>query len=313
MSKPYIELANNNTGREEWLANRRKGIGGSDAAAILGLNPYKTPYVVWADKTGRLPEAEDNEAMRQGRDFEEYVAMRFTEKTGKKVRRQNHILQSLLYPFALANIDRDVIGENAGLECKTTSVLNLKRFKNGEYPEEYYCQCVHYMAVTGADIWYLAVLVLNQDFFVYPIKRDQEEIDALMRSEADFWEYVKADTPPPVDGFIATGKAINSVFPDAEGECELTASTTIQNYLALKETRNQLNFEIRKLEQQIKIELGECEVGHCGRYDVKWKKHKRTFVSMELLRKTYPKINLGKIMKAANYRRFSIIDQEENQ
>lgn len=84
--------------REEWLAERRKGIGGSDAAAIIGMNHYVTPYMLWADKTGQLPEQEDNEAMRQGRDLEQYVADRFIEATGKRVRRHTAIIRNPAYP-----------------------------------------------------------------------------------------------------------------------------------------------------------------------------------------------------------------------
>ena len=172
--------------REKWLQERKKGIGGSDAAALLGLNPYVSPYALWAEKTNRLPEKDDNEAMRQGRDLEQYVADRFMEATGKKVRRKKTMLRNLAYPFAHANIDRWVVGENAGLECKTTSIINLKKFKNGEYPAAYYCQCMHYMAVTGADRWYLAVLILNQGFHHFVIERDEEEIAALMQAEQEF-------------------------------------------------------------------------------------------------------------------------------
>ena len=71
---------------DEWLALRRTGIGGSDAGAIMGVSPYKGAYSVWADKIGKLPPIEDNEAMRQGRDLEDYVARRFAEKTGLRVR-----------------------------------------------------------------------------------------------------------------------------------------------------------------------------------------------------------------------------------
>ena len=79
--------------REEWLERRRHTIGGSDAAGIVGLSRYATPYTVFLDKTGRLPDKPDNEAMRQGRDLEDYVAKRWEEATGKKVRR----LQAMLY------------------------------------------------------------------------------------------------------------------------------------------------------------------------------------------------------------------------
>lgn len=94
---------------EEWLEERRKSIGGSDAAALVGMNPYVTPYMLWADKTGRLPPKEDNEAMRQGRDLEAYVAQRFCESSGKKVHVHSQMLRNPEYPFAHANIDLSLI------------------------------------------------------------------------------------------------------------------------------------------------------------------------------------------------------------
>ena len=98
--------------------------------------------------------------MRQGRDLEQYVADRFTEVIGKRVHQHTAMFHNPDYPFAHANIDRAV--ERAGLEYKTTSVMNLKKFRSGEYPENYYVQCVHYLAVTRWDRLYLAVLILNQ-------------------------------------------------------------------------------------------------------------------------------------------------------
>lgn len=108
----------------KWLELREKGIGGSDSVAIVGLNAYITLYKLWDDKTGRLPEVEDNEAMQQGRDFEDYVAKRFEEVTRKKVRRQNNMIVHNKHDFIFANIDRQV-----RIECKTTSVMNLKNLK----------------------------------------------------------------------------------------------------------------------------------------------------------------------------------------
>lgn len=200
MIKNIIRVPTAKMERSEWLERRKGSIGGSDASAIIGLNAYSSPFSVWADKTGRLPDKPDNEAMRQGRDLEDYVAQRWCEVTGKRVRRERSMLYHPQYPFAHADIDRWVIGENAGLECKTTSIMNLKKFKNGEFPPTYYVQCVHYMAVTGADRWYLGVLVLNQGFYEFVIERDEDEIATLMEQEAAFWELVKAETPPGADG-----------------------------------------------------------------------------------------------------------------
>ena len=191
MNQHLVRLSTRSMSRADWLAQRRKSIGGSDAAGIVGLSQYATPYTVWADKTGRFADQEDNEAMRQGRDLEGYVAERWMEATGKTVRRSNAILYNSLYPFAHADIDRTVVGENAGLECKTTSTLNLRQFKGIEFPEKYYAQCVHYLAVTGATRWYLAVLVYGRGFFTFTLERDQTEIDALMAAEQDFWKLVE--------------------------------------------------------------------------------------------------------------------------
>lgn len=296
--------------RKVWLDNRRKSIGGSDASAVIGLNKYVTPFSLWADKTGRLPEQEDNEAMRQGRDLEEYVARRFCEETGKKVRRHNDIIRNTDYPFAHATIDRKVIGENAGLECKTTTVLNLKKFKSGEYPDNYYVQCVHYMAVTGADRWYLAVLVLGKDFFVYTIERDEDEIKALMTVEADFWDrYVAPDIPPPADGLTPTSTAINKCF-SKDIVCEVVNLDNLNNtFKKLEEINKQISLlsTIRnECIQTIKIEMSDCETGQCGNYIANWKGQTRFVISKSLLQQHYPDVDIAKVIKIAKFRRFTI-------
>lgn len=264
---------------EQWLETRKQGIGGSDAAGIIGLNAYSTPYSIWADKTGRMPPKEDNEAMRIGRDLEDYVAKRWEEKTGKKVRKRNFMFRNTEYPFALANIDRDVVGENAGLECKTTSIMNLKKFKNGEYPENYYVQSMHYLAVTGADRWYLAVLVLGQGFYDFIIERDEEEIKALMEAEAEFWTHVENDTPPAFTGLDPDSEALKVVY--REGNANVDAvnlfgrENDIENLLALKAQKRELEKSIKYYEQVLQGDLQHNEYGMCGQYVVTWKTQSR--------------------------------------
>lgn len=139
-----------NLSRDEWLKYRKQGIGGSDAGAICGLNPYTTAMHVYYDKTSETVSDTDSEAMRQGRDLEDYVARRFMEASGKKVRRANAIFCHEDHPFMLANVDRMVSGENAGLECKTASPYMAAKWKDGSIPMHYQIQCYHYMAVCGA-------------------------------------------------------------------------------------------------------------------------------------------------------------------
>ena len=150
--------------RTEWLHLRKTGLGGSDAGAVCGLNPYSSPLQVFYDKTSEEVQDKDSESMRQGRDLEEYVARRFMEETGKKVRRSNFMYRSEEHPFMLADVDRLVVGEDAGLECKTANAYNADKWKDGKIPAHYMIQCYHYMAVTGMKNWYIAVVILGQEF-----------------------------------------------------------------------------------------------------------------------------------------------------
>lgn len=292
--------------RPVWLAERRKGIGGSDAAAIVGLSHWATPYTVYMDKLGLLPDTEDNEAMRQGRDLEEYVAARFTEQTGRKVQRCNFMIRNPLYPFALADIDRRVVGENAGLECKTTSTLDLKQFHGVEFPERYYAQCVHYMAVTGADRWYLAVLVLGKGFYVYVLDRDEAEITALMTAEGDFWKLVENRTPPDVSGAEADTKAVGTVWAESVGgEVELFGMDELFRQLETAEETLSIAQKAKdEVLNQIKERMKTAERGTCGRYSCTWKTQERRSLDQKALRAAYPEIPFDDYMNVTKSRPF---------
>lgn len=312
MNQHLVRLSTRSMSRADWLAQRRKSIGGSDAAGIVGLSQYATPYTVWADKTGRFVDQEDNEAMRQGRDLEEYVAARWMEATGKTVRRSNAILYNSLYPFAHADIDRTVVGENAGLECKTTSTLNLRQFKGVEFPEKYYAQCVHYLAVTGATRWYLAVLVYGRGFFTFTLERDQTEIDALMGAERDFWKLVEQDTPPALDGLEPTGNALQSIYPKSRdsGIQLYGREHLLTKYLALQDQKKDILEQIRRIENTIKADMGEVERGNCGIYSVSWKSQtRRTFQTQEFA-KAHPEIDLEPFYKQSTARPFKVTVSE---
>ena len=280
--------------REKWLELRRQGLGGSDAAAIIGLDRYRSAFDVYAEKIGLKPEQPDNEAMRQGRDLEQYVAERFMEATGKKVRRRNAMLQHPEYPFMIADIDRWVVSENAGLECKTTSVLNRAKFSQGEFPPNYYVQCMHYMAVTGAERWYLAVLVLNNAFHVFTIERDENEIQALIQAEKQFWEeHVLKQIPPVPDGSESTAEIIKAMFPEArntEAAALFGYESKIQQYLAFDEQIKDLTKQQEALKQELQLALQDAETGHAQGYIVEWKMQTKQNLDTTRLRKERPEI-----------------------
>lgn len=296
--------------REEWLKARRNGIGGSDAAAILGLDRYKSPFDVYSEKLGLKSEEPDNEAMRQGRDFEDYVASRFCEETGKKVRRRNAILIHPKYAFMSANIDRWVVGENAGLECKTTSVLNRAKFSQGEFPPNYYVQCMHYMAVTGADRWYLAVLVLNKSFHVFTIERDEAEIKALIAAEKNFWEnHVLKHIPPAPDGSESTSNVIKQLFPEARERSKVALygyEQKIERYLELDANIRDLTQQRDALKQELQLVLADAEIGRAQGYIVEWKNQIRQTLDTQRLKKEQGEIYERYLKPAQTVRVFKI-------
>lgn len=267
---------------EEWKELRSHYIGGSDAAAVVGLNPFSSPYSLWAEKTGRIPGFEGNLATEVGTYLEEFVAQKFAAETGKKVRRANQSFLNSDYPWAIANIDRDIVGEDAGLEIKTTSELNLKKFAGGEYPANYYAQMVHYLAITGKQRWYLAVLIGNREFKWFVLERDEDEIAALMEAEKDFWWHVETDTPPEADGMQATGEAIKTIYPESNGSTVdlYIYRTELARYLSLGEQIKELEQQRDEAANTFKAFMGEAERGECEGYKVSWKSQtRRTFDS----------------------------------
>lgn len=312
--KANILVNTKDMSKEEWLEWRRKGIGGSDAASIIGLNRYVSPFDVYAEKVGLKVEEEDNEAMRQGRDLEHYVASRFEESTGKKVRRMHSMLQHPEYDFMLANIDRWVVGENAGLECKTTSVLNKTKFSQGEFPPNYYVQCMHYMAVTGAERWYLAVLVLNKAFHVFTIERDENEIKALIEAEKFFWEeHVLKKIPPTPDGSESTSEVIKSMFPEAKSIEKITLfgyEEKIQRYLELDQQIKELSKEQEAIKQDLQLAIGENEMGVAQGFMVEWRNQTRQSLDTQRMKKENPDLYKEYLKPAQTVRTFKIKEVE---
>lgn len=313
MNKDLIKISTIDMSRDEWLTHRQKSIGGSDASSIIGLNPWSSPYSVWADKLGKLPPKEDNEAMRQGRDLEFYVAQRFTEETGKKVRRENNILINPKYPFAHANVDRMIVGEDAGLECKTTSALNMKNFKNGAFPDTYYVQCVHYMMVTGCTKWYLAVLVLNKEFMVFEIERDEDEINALAKSEEAFWKHVQDNTPPMTDGDNSTTSTLSILYPESNDETVnlFAYEKDLQQYMALTAQIKDLEYLKDDAANRVKAFLGEAGKGVTDNYKVSWASTTRSSFDSKRFAQEHPDIDLSGYYKTSTYRTFKVSENKK--
>ncbi len=300
--------ATKNLPREEWLKWRKMGIGGSDAGAVCGLNPYRTALEVYLDKTSDSLETSDNEAMRQGREFEDYVAGRFMEATGKKVRRANFMYYDEKNPFMLADVDRMVSGENAGLECKTASPYLAERWKDGKIPLSYQIQCHHYMSVCGADAWYIAVLIYGREFKFQKIERDERIQSDLIQIEKDFWErYVLKHKMPDPDGSKLADSVLAEYFKDSvETSIPLSGfDGKLARREELAEGIEKLEKEKRLIEQELKLYLGEAELAENARYRVSWKQVSSSRLDEKRLKEERPEI-YEQYKKTIKSRRFTV-------
>ena len=288
-----IYISTKGMSRAEWLEARRKGIGGSDASAILGQNQWESPLSVYMDKRGIAPEKEETEAMRQGTDCEEVVAKRFERESGLKVKRCNKLIQHPNYPWMLANIDRQVVCKGfVGLECKTRSPFNKDDFEGGSIPANYFWQCQHYMAVTGAEEWYLAVMVFSTAFHIFRIPRDENAIAQLIEAERSFWhDHVLAGVPPYPIGSDADDEAIDQMYSTAryDGFANIDDMRNDLETLALYEKEaKSLDEKIKAIKQNVKLRMGMFTNANCGRWKITWKDQSRTSIDSKRLKAELP-------------------------
>jgi putative phage-type endonuclease len=222
--------------RAEWLSWRRSGIGASDVAAVLGISPWASPFTVWVDKLGLLPDEDldDDDPREFGRRAETMIAPWFTDKTGLEVAGEQTRLTSGENPWMLATLDGMVYEFNTMAKNWRESDVYPPQFvesalclgpleiktDNGrpwdEIPAHYQCQGQWQMAVGGWDRMWFAVLH-GRRFRIYELERDQADIDLMKERALDFWvSNVMAQVPPTVDGSEATEAVLRALYPDAD-------------------------------------------------------------------------------------------------
>lgn len=295
--------------RIEWLQLRKSGIGGSDASAILGFNRYKSAFQLYIEKTSELVEESDSEATYWGNVLEDVVAKEFAKRTGKKIRKINRMLRHPKHYFMTANLDRDVVGEKAFLECKTASEY-LKDSWNGEdVPAAYLCQLQHYLAVTGYEKAYIAVLIGGNKFVWKEVDRDDEFIELMIQHEKSFWEnHVLANIPPAIDGSSSASELLAKMYPQDDGSAIMLdeqSNTLIEAIESLKTEEKQLEMQRKEYENQLKMMLGESAEGHSDRFKVTYKTIASSRLDSKRLKEEQPAI-YEKYIKESLSRRLSI-------
>ena len=286
-TKPALKLVRTqDLSRDEWLTVRRQGIGSSDAAAAVGLNPYKSQLQLWMEKTGRdgaLPVVDPNDdqsPMYWGTLLEPIVAAHYTRRSGHRVRRVNAVLQHPEHSWMLANIDREVVGASDVqiLECKTAGIHGARLWRDG-VPEYVQLQVMHQLAVTGKQAADVAVLLGGQELQVFRIERDDTLIAQLVALEQQFWGYVERDQEPPADGSASAELALRCLYPRDSGttldfSTDLEMSGVFSDLLAVREVITTQTALESQLKQRIQQRMGEATRAVFEIGEVSWKRSK---------------------------------------
>ncbi|ODA07616.1 MULTISPECIES: YqaJ viral recombinase family protein [Paenibacillus] len=301
--------------RDEWLRLRKRGIGGSDASAVAGLNRYKSPVGVFLEKTDQIVPDEPGEAAYWGSQLEDLVAREFMNQTGLRVQRSNKMYQHPTHKFMLGNVDRLILdkgGRGLGiLECKTASAYKLSEWADDQVPDAYAIQLQHYMAVLGVDYGYFAVLIGGQKFQYKLVERNEGIIDSLIQIEDEFWnKHVIPQVPPMVDGSAASTELLNRLYPASRPATEITLekdqALLVDKLIAAKEDAKAAEEQVKRLENELKAAIGENEVAtYNGEPLVTWKSSQTTRLDTKRLKQEHPHI-FEKYANTTSSRRFLV-------
>lgn len=305
--------------REQWLSVRKGGIGSSDAAAAVGLNPYKSALELWMEKTGRdenLPKVDpDDESspMYWGTLLEPIVAAHYTRRTGNKVRRVNAVLQHPHEPWMLANLDREVLGapDVQILECKTAGINGARLWKDG-VPEYVQLQVMHQLAVTGRQAADVAVLIGGQELRIHRIERDESLIGHLIELERQFWRSVELQQAPAADGSDSAELALRCLYPQDSGQTldlsqDLEMAAVFSDLLTVRQVISASSQQEAQLKQRIQQRMGDASKALFETGEVSWKRSKdATALDTATLLKEHPEMAQRYVLTKPGSRRFLV-------
>lgn len=265
--------------KEDWLEHRRKGIGGSDVAAVLGLSPWVSPYQVWADKTGRVPiDLNSNEFEHWGTIMEPILANEFEEQSHKKVFRQNKTFYDPKHPFLRADIDRDVTGEEGFLEIKTAMEYKSDAWADDQIPAPYRLQVQHYMYVLNRPYCYFAYLIGGHRFGIKRYERDDELINQVEPQLIEWWDkHIIQDEAPDPDGSKSTTEILKLIYPKSEQiQVELPSgwNAKLQRRQELKDNIKIIDENTKRTENELRVAMGVGDTADTKNYHITYRSNK---------------------------------------
>lgn len=296
---------------EEWLRWRKKGIGGSDVSAILGINKWTSAIELWLDKTNQTNnQVEVNEAMQWGTILEPIIREHFAAVTGKTVMEVKAMLQHPEHPFMLADVDgvtTDDSGNPAILEIKTASEFKRDEWSDG-VPTYYQTQVQHYLCVTGVSKAYVAVLIGGNSFRIYEVDADAEIQQMLIAVEKNFWDKVQNMIRPDMDGSDAAKDLLDRIYVGGiEEEINLPDEALEWVDAYIEAAANEDNAKALKQEasNHIKEIMGDYDKAKCMGHSISWKPITSERLDTKALKEKEPDI-YAKYAKSSTSRRFTL-------
>lgn len=297
---------------EEWLKWRKKGLGGSDIAAILGISKWSSAIDIWLQKTSqKFDETIENEAMTWGKILEPVIREQFKQKTGKKVVEVHSILQSEEFPFMIADIDgltEDVNGAPAILEVKCVSEYKRSEWDNNQIPYYYMTQVMHYLAVTGLDTAYVCAFIGGNSMIVREVKADQEMIAMLVACEKNFWDKVVNCVRPEADASDACKELLDSLYRGGVSEQIVLPEEAIEFvdlYLEASADEDSAKAKKQLASNRLKEIMGDYNSATCLGHTVSWKPVSTDRFDSKKFKEDEPEL-YAKYTKTSVSRRFSL-------
>lgn len=296
---------------EEWLRWRKKGIGGSDVSAILGINKWTSAIELWLDKTNQKNDpVEVNEAMQWGTILEPVIRDHFATVTGKTVMEVKAMLQHPEHPFMLADVDgvaTDDNGNPAILEIKTASEYKRDEWSDG-VPTYYQTQVQHYLCVTGVSKAYVAVLIGGNSFRIYEVNADLDIQQMLIAVEKDFWDKVQNMVRPDMDGSDAAKDLLDQIYRGGVEEEIILPEEAVEwvdAYIEASAEEDNAKAKKQEASNHLKEIMGDYDKASCMGHSITWKPVTSERLDTKALKEKEPEI-YSKYAKSSTSRRFTL-------
>lgn len=285
-----------------------------DAAAVFGMDPGKSAFTLWAEKSGLVAPRQAGEAERFSRDSRDYIARRFSQMTGKGVRRVDSTIYNPAYPYARTELHHLVLGEGAGLTCESAVSLHLGRFGGRQYPREFYYPCLHRMLVTGRKKWYLAVQIPQKDLRIFELHADGDELQCLARGEEQFCRRVAEHCPPLPDGSASTLRTLELLHPLGRGSSLDLSPISLQlhDYLRWAQREQEAKDAMAARAATIEAFLGEHREGRLGKIRVRWSPVCRLSLDVDALRRDHPEVDFDRYRLTSQGRTLRVYREGED-